>query len=156
MSEGSATAATWAAQVRPALIRWVTFTVLFAVTPLAFAYFASAAVRFPLKLTDFLAQGELLLLSATISFGSLGELVARKDLVASQSVQLIVIGCAALVGFLSTLTFALVFSARTLGETTDSQLIAAASMAVFPFSLIISSCCIALANHKILHTGGRS
>lgn len=151
MSDGSAAVASWATQVRPALTRWATFTVLFAVTPLAFAYFASAALQAPLNLTEFLAQGELLLLAATVSFGSLGELVARKDLVASQTVQLIFIGCTALLGFLDTLIFSLVFSARALGETTDSQLIAAASMAMFPLSLLCSSCCIAIANHRTKH-----
>lgn len=144
------------------LTRWLIFSVIVAMVPLAFDYFArmTDGSEAP-KLAAIVSKGELLLISAAIAAAAIGEIIGRpgKRAVA----ELVATGACVVTFFFASLYYANVsvlqrqYSREALSQQQEQQpkeeVIFRTSVVLFIFTLISSAGCMVLskedeAEHK--------
>lgn len=124
------------------LVTWLIFSVLLAVVPLAATAVFQATRDLPYDLPTLTAQGELLLVAASLCAAATGELFASGS--RARVVKLIAGGAAVVVLLFAAIYFASVVSARQAGVPMNIIVIYHTSLAVFAGAFVASGSCVAL------------
>jgi hypothetical protein len=127
----------------PALIkscRWLLFTVIFALIPLAGVFLHPLFLGKPAALQPVVAHGELLIISVALAADALGDLIASSK---AWEVPKLVAGgvCAISIGLAS-----LLFSEVYFDESVRPEIVLTTSLWIFGTTLIVSGCCKILAD----------
>jgi hypothetical protein len=131
------------AEIREALVRWMVFTVAFAVMPVAFNALTAITRGDPVAYANLVANGELLLISAAISAAAAGELSTSAE-PALPATKSLLIGMSFLVICVASLWFADIASAVRAHEEVDRHAVSVGSTVVFAFATITGACCMTL------------
>jgi hypothetical protein len=125
------------------VVRWLIFSVIIALLPLAFNYLRIFIRGTIPSLILLLSHGELLLVSAAIAATAIGELVASGE---ERKIAKYVAGggCVSIL-FLASALFAEISSAIYSGASISSELVSSSSTLMFGFTVISSISCIVLA-----------
>lgn len=124
------------------IIRWVIFSVLFALLPICFHMLKIVSSGNVLSLESVFGSGELLLIGAAISAAAIGELVVGNAY--KKKAKLTVSGACIFLLALNSLWYADVSSAATSTTTYDLNVIASGSVIMFFITLTVSGLCVAL------------
>ncbi|WP_420127621.1 hypothetical protein [Longimicrobium sp.] len=124
------------------LVRWLMFSVLVSLVPLAMTYFGLRLDRRQVHLEMLLGRGELLLISTTLGAAALGELLpgGRDNAIG----KLLAAGTSR-VGILVCSFYFATIQSRT---APDAQAILAASVWLFTGMLVASAICLFYANQE--------
>jgi hypothetical protein len=123
------------------LVRWAVFRVIIALVPLAFNL-ASMLTEGKLELVQICSRGELLLISAVISAGAIGEIIG---VVEGHNIGKLFAGGACVITlFIASHWFATISTAIRLEKQVNSEGIAIGSVILFIITVIAGGCCVAL------------
>jgi hypothetical protein len=125
------------------LTRWLIFSVLLALVPIAVSCVVQVAHGKELRISPALAHGELLLITASLCAASCGELFGTAPRYALG--KIIAGGLSVLILVLATLLFSEVVSAWASGVPLVESITARTSMVLFCTSVVACGSCIALA-----------
>jgi hypothetical protein len=125
------------------LTRWLIFSVLLALVPIAISCMVQVAHGHDLKIDPALAHGELLLITASLCAASCGELFGTPPRYALG--QIIAGGSSVLLLVLATLFFGEVASAWSSNAPLVEGITARTSVVLFCASVVACGSCIALA-----------
>lgn len=124
------------------LVRWVIFSVIVALLPLGFNLLRDIGRGRGVSFVRLFSHGELLLVSAAISAGALGQLFGVRE---SLSIAKVISGGACVVILtLASLWFADISGAGDSKPSLDTKAICKGSMIIFACTVIASCCCVAL------------
>lgn len=124
------------------LVRWLMFTVLFSLIPLASTYFGLRLDRREASLAVLVAHGELLLICTTVGAAALGELLPgdRENTIAKLF--------AAGTSLLGLAVCSFYFAAIQSRATPDTGAILIASIGLFAGMLVTGAICVYLAHRE--------
>ena len=118
------------------LAKWIIFSILLALLPLAFGGYQTAARGKAVTLASITAGGELVLVAAAICAASLGEVFLRKT---DRRIWRLVIGGATLLVIMSaSLLFADIAASKAAGIPLDQSFVSRVSIWVFVAGLLSS------------------
>ena len=128
------------------VVRWLVFTVLLALVPIAFSIFRLSTRDGSIPLADsvgsVLSGGELLLIAAILCGGAAGELFGAGP--RFRVLKVLSSGAAILLLLFSAMYFADVTAIRLSGGTLDNVLVQQTSVQVFFAAVVCSASCISL------------
>ncbi len=125
------------------LVRWFIFSVTIALLPLMFNYFRLLGRGENPDMNLVVSRGELLIVSAAIAAGAVGELIASGRALAIP--KLISGGGCILILFLASLWFADISVAAISGQVIDARTVSVYSMYIFAFTVVSSGSSLVLA-----------
>jgi hypothetical protein len=125
------------------IVRWLIFSVVIALLPLAFNYIRILIQGTNPTLVVLLSRGELLLVSAAIAAAAIGELIASGE--EWRIAKYVAGGGCVSVLFLTSALFAEISNATYSGAAVNSALISSSSALLFGFAVVSSASCIVLA-----------
>jgi hypothetical protein len=128
------------------LVRWLVFSVIFALLPLAFNYLRISIRGTAPTLALLLSRGELLLVCAAIAATAIGELIGSGG--ERKIAKYVAGGGCVFVLFLASALFAEISTAIYSGAPVNSEFVSNSSIFVFGFTLISSTSCIVLVESK--------
>lgn len=126
------------------LLSWVIFSVLLALIPIIFSAFPKKLRGYSVEFAQLIENGELLIVSAALCAGAVGELI--NSISKYSSYNIVVTGSTILLLFISAMAYAAIDSARydIYRSQLDSVLISRVSLLIFCLSVISSGACIAI------------
>ena len=124
------------------IIRWMIFSVLFALLPICFHMLKIVSFGSELSIESVFGSGELLLIGAAISAAAVGELVVGNAY--RRKAKLTVSGACIFLLALNSLWYADVSSAANSQSTYDLNVVASGSVIMFSITLLVSALCVAL------------
>ncbi len=126
------------------LIRWIIFSVIIALMPLVFNVLRGVIKGQGIDIVQVFSEGELLLVSAAIAAGSLGQLFGGGS---SHGVaKLISGGSCTIILMLTSLCFAYISGAKSSSEVLNMRAISYGSMIMLGFTVSASLCCVYFGN----------
>lgn len=128
------------------LIRWLIFSVIVALLPLAFNAFMILVTGKELSLLLICSNGELLIISAAISAAAIGELFSSNY--PHQIPKYLAGGGCVISLCVASLMFAYIAGAAKSNVTLEGQVILNSSLIMFIFAILSSGSCIAIAENQ--------
>jgi len=124
------------------ILRWLIFSVVIALLPLAFNLLRFSSRGTPLSLLTILSNGELLLISAAIAAAAAGELFASGQNYIKA--KLFAGGGCVIVLILASFLFADISVAIASGEKISQEAVSTNSIVIFILTVVASGSCVAL------------
>ena len=126
------------------LMRWLVFSVLLAVAPLAGSFVTRMTRKLPTDLDAILANGELLLVTAGIVGAAVGELLGNQHTERRPVPEVIAGGASLLILFFCAVVFADTAAAKAASQAIDGAAVTNFSLLMCGIGLASSASCVLL------------